>query len=314
VLAKDLYPGNYHPTVSHVFISLLASKGLLHQLFTQNIDCLERAAGIPAELIVEAHGSFAAQRCIECKTPFGDAPMREHVRAGKVPRCERAPECDGLVKPDIVFFGEALPRLFFERTRMAAEADLILVMGTSLQVHPFASLPNLAPESVPRVLFNLERVGTLGSHADDVLVLGDCDVGVRKLADELGWREELETRWRELVGEEEAQRQLQGAKKRVAGLHDEVSKLADEVGELLHLQEDQDAEEKRSSAPPKEGVVNQGPEEVPQTSQSSEPVATKAADKEQPDDRGAPVEASKEEGVKDEIKANSADPAAKAAL
>ncbi|KAK4124771.1 NAD-dependent deacetylase sirtuin-2 [Parathielavia appendiculata] len=234
-LARELYPGaRYRPTVSHVFIALLARKGLLHMLFTQNIDCLERAAGIPPDRIVEAHGSFATQRCIDCKEPFEEARMRDFVARAEVPRCERD-GCGGLVKPDIVFFGEALPSAFFEQIGKAKEADLILVMGTSLQVHPFAGLPNMADEKVPRVLFNLEQVGSLGTQADDVMVLGDCDAGVRKLADELGWRDELEKTWRELVGEEEAERQMQGAKKRVATLQDEVAKLADEVEEVLHI-------------------------------------------------------------------------------
>lgn len=238
VLAKDLYPGNFQPTVSHVFISLLAKKGLLHQLYTQNIDCLERAAGIPADLIVEAHGSFANQRCIDCKTPFPADLMREHVARAEVPRCIRGErECVGFVKPDIVFFHEALPSLFYDRKDLVEQADLALVMGTSLQVHPFAGLPNYVSEGVPRVLFNMERVGNLGSQADDVLELGDCDAGVRKLADELGWRDELESEWRRLVGNEEAERQFAGAAKRVGDLQAEVNKLADEVEEVLRFQE-----------------------------------------------------------------------------
>ncbi|GAB1311567.1 Sir2 histone deacetylase Hst2 [Madurella fahalii] len=315
VLAKELYPGNYRPTISHVFISLLASKGLLHQLFTQNIDCLERAAGIPAERIVEAHGSFATQRCIECKTPFDDALMREHVRRAEVPRCARKGECDGLVKPDIVFFGEALPRAFFELNGMAAEADLILVMGTSLQVHPFASLPNLADESVPRVLFNLERVGTLGTQADDVLVLGDCDTGVRKLADELGWRDELEARWRELVGEEEAQRQLQGPQKRVAALQDEVSKLADEVEEVLHLQEKEAEEDKGTARHEGDAIKDVAVEAAPGTTRiAEEQAATEAADEPQPDGMDKPSGTGTESLTEHEEKVNNRDSTSKAAL
>ncbi|KAK4247015.1 DHS-like NAD/FAD-binding domain-containing protein [Corynascus novoguineensis] len=257
-LARELYPGaRYRPTVSHAFLALLARKNLLHVLFTQNIDCLERAAGVPPDRIIEAHGSFATQRCIDCREPFADdAKMRESVERGEVPRCERVVgrdedetdgiggkeqdeerRCGGLVKPDIVFFGEALPKAFFERSGAVQEADLVLVMGTSLQVHPFAGLPNMAEEEVPRVLFNLERVGSFGTRADDVMVLGDCDAGVRKLADALGWRDELEKAWRELVGDEEAERQLQGAAKRLAALHDEVGKLAEEVEEALHIDE-----------------------------------------------------------------------------
>lgn len=229
VLAKDLYPGNYSPTISHVFIALLAKKNLLRMLFTQNIDCLEREAGVPGDLIVEAHGSFANQRCIECKTEFAADRMKEFVLRGEVPRCPEK-DCDGLVKPDIVFFGESLPPEFFHNRDVPATADLVLIMGTSLTVQPFASLPDMASEDCPRMLFNMERVGTLGSRADDVLALGDCDSNVRKLAKELGWLKELEVMWRDVVGEKEAERQLRSVQEREAALHDEVEQLADRVG------------------------------------------------------------------------------------
>ncbi|EOO01686.1 putative sir2 family protein [Phaeoacremonium minimum UCRPA7] len=234
VLAKELYPGNYAPTISHVFITLLANKGLLSMLFTQNIDCLEREAGVPDELIVEAHGSFATQRCIECKRTFPDDKMKQYVLKGEVPHCLDK-QCDGLVKPDIVFFGEQLPASFYNNRSVPAMADLVLILGTSLTVHPFASLPELVRDGVPRVLFNMERVGSLGTKSDDVLVLGDCDSGVRRLADELGWRDELEELWRVTVGEKEAAKQLQSSKQREEKLEDEVSRLADEVESGLKL-------------------------------------------------------------------------------
>jgi NAD-dependent histone deacetylase SIR2 len=144
----------------------------------------------------------------------------------------------------------------------AKEADLILVMGTSLQVHPFAGLPNLADEEIPRVLFNLERVGSFGTQADDVMVLGDCDAGIRMLADELGWRDELEAAWRELVGDDEAERQMQGAKKRVAALHDEVSKLAEEVEEVLHI-DDAEAEAEGEKEAESKDAQQRRDQEVP---------------------------------------------------
>lgn len=58
-LAQELYPGKFRPTITHSFIALLEKKGLLLKLFTQNIDCLEREAGVPDDKIIEAHGSFA---------------------------------------------------------------------------------------------------------------------------------------------------------------------------------------------------------------------------------------------------------------
>ncbi|KAI1460166.1 NAD-dependent deacetylase sirtuin-2 [Annulohypoxylon moriforme] len=233
LLAKELYPGNFSPTISHVFIALLAKKGLLRMLFTQNIDCLERAAGVPADKIVEAHGSFATQRCIDCRTEFPDHMMHDFVRRGEAPHCVRE-VCQGLVKPDIVFFGEQLPENFYNNINVTATADLVLVMGTSLLVHPFAGLPRNARERVPRVLFNLERVGDLGTRADDVLVLGDCDSGVRKLADELGWRDELEAMWRKLVGSKEADRQLSKTAKEEA-IQDELDQLVEDVEDKLAI-------------------------------------------------------------------------------
>ncbi|XXH02635.1 hypothetical protein Hte_009016 [Hypoxylon texense] len=236
LLAKELYPGNFSPTISHTFIALLAKKGLLRMLFTQNIDCLERAAGVPADRIVEAHGSFATQRCIDCRTPFPDDLMREHVQRGDPPRCTRE-SCHGLVKPDIVFFGEQLPETFHSNVSVPELADLVLVMGTSLLVHPFAGLPRRAREGVPRVLFNLERVGDMGTRADDVLVLGDCDSGIRKLADELGWRDELEAMWRGIVGDKEAERQLSKSRRGEA-VQDELDELVGHVEDKLDISED----------------------------------------------------------------------------
>lgn len=221
-------------------------------LFTQNIDCLEREAGVPGDHIVEAHGSFATQRCIDCKKEFPDDTMKEHVFQGVVPRCIDK-KCGGLVKPDIVFFGEQLPPAFFNNRHVPAQADLILIMGTSLTVQPFASLPDLTRDDTPRVLFNMERVGSLGSRPDDVLALGDCDSKVRELADALGWRDELEALWRRVVGDKEAERQLRSVQDRQAAMRDEVGDLAERVGAGLHLHDDAGSVGGRDGAGDSEG-------------------------------------------------------------
>lgn len=193
-LAHELYPGKYRPTISHAFIRLLSDKGLLLKLFTQNIDCLDREAGVPEHKIVEAHGSFAHNHCIDCRSSFSDDLMRQAVGERRVPHCLK-PQCNGLVKPDIVFFGEQLPGEFHRNRSLPSSADLCIVIGTSLTVQPFASLPGFCSKGVPRVLINLERVGGLGSRSDDVLLLGDCDAGVRRLAAALGWKQDLEALW-----------------------------------------------------------------------------------------------------------------------
>lgn len=234
-LARELYPGRYRPTIAHSFITLLHRKGRLLKLFTQNIDCLERAAGVPGDKIIEAHGSFASQHCIDCKSEYPDDLIREAVHKGEVPHC-LTPQCNGLVKPDIVFFGEALPSEFFRNRELPAEADLCIVMGTSLTVQPFASLPSFCCDETPRLLINMERVGGLGSRADDVLLLGDCDAGVRKLAQALGWLEELEALWEETNPDKEArERETAPKKTRDERLHDEVDRLTADVDRALHL-------------------------------------------------------------------------------
>ena len=104
---RELYPGRFRPTLTHSFVKLLADYDLLHTCFTQNIDTLERQAGIPPARLVEAHGSFASQRCIDCKREVDDARMRAAVEAGQILYCEHE-GCGGLIKPDIVFFGESV--------------------------------------------------------------------------------------------------------------------------------------------------------------------------------------------------------------
>jgi NAD+-dependent protein deacetylase SIR2 len=264
-LAKELYPGRYRPTIAHSFINLLHKKGRLLKLFTQNIDCLEREAGLPGEFIVDAHGSFASQHCIDCKSLYPDELMKQAVTKGEVPHCV-TPQCNGLVKPDIVFFGEALPEAFFHNRELPAEADLCIVMGTSLTVQPFAGLPSFCRDETPRLLINMEQVGGLGSRADDVLLLGDCDEGVRKLAQALGWLEELEALWEETnPNKEDRDRETAPKKTRDERLHDEVERLTADVDRTLHVSnahQDRVRDQLVRQAAQKAGVVSAPDESI----------------------------------------------------
>ncbi|NXH17289.1 SIR3 deacetylase, partial [Bucco capensis] len=191
-LAKELYPGNYRPNYAHYFLRLLHDKGLLLRLYTQNIDGLERVAGIPPDRLVEAHGTFATATCTVCQRKFPGENFREDVMANKVPCC---PICTGVVKPDIVFFGEELPQRFFLHVTDFPMADLLFVIGTSLEVEPFASLAGAVHGSVPRVLINRDLVGPFAWHQrhNDVAQLGDVVSGVKKLVELLNWTEEMQT-------------------------------------------------------------------------------------------------------------------------
>lgn len=191
-LAKELYPGNYQPNLTHYFIRMLHDKEQLLRMYTQNIDGLERMAGIPPKMLVEAHGTFATATCTVCRRDYKGEELRDDIMAGTVPKC---PTCKGIIKPDIVFFGEELPQHFFTYLTDFPIADLLIVMGTSLEVEPFASLAGAVRGSVPRLLINRDLVGPFASGSqrhNDVTELGDVVNGVKKLVELLGWKQELE--------------------------------------------------------------------------------------------------------------------------
>ncbi|GJJ70858.1 NAD+-dependent protein deacetylase sirtuin 2 [Entomortierella parvispora] len=220
-LAKELYPGRYRPTLTHYLLPLLAKKNLLLRSYTQNIDSLERIAGLGEDLLVEAHGSFALSKCVQCEMTSDPEWVKRHIFSSEIPYCKR---CGGLVKPSITFFGENVPLKF---SKMAEhdfdDCDLLIVIGTSLKVEPFNKLIAKVSPRCPRLLINREKAGQeLHSGFDfddrqkytvqrDALFLGNCDDGVRKLASLCGWEDELQGLYDEghaqLDSEEEKEKQ-----------------------------------------------------------------------------------------------------------
>jgi len=204
-LCKALWPGQHRPTTAHYFITLLHQKGMLQRCYSQNIDSLETTAGLPKELVVAAHGNFDSATCIASGQKVSTEEVREAVMDGEDACNALSQKYGGLVKPDIVFFGENLPGRFFQLVPPDFDqCDLLLVLGTSLQVHPFAGLINEVRPDVPRLLINRERAGegrgffSRGFRFDqpnsrDVFFKGDCDSGVRELVELLGWGNEFES-------------------------------------------------------------------------------------------------------------------------
>jgi len=192
-LAKEMWPSTFRPTPVHFFIKLLEKKNILLRCFTQNIDTLERVAGILPENVIEAHGSFGTSSCIGCDEKVTEEWLKEKVFSDQIPKCEK---CGSLIKPDITFFGQNLPKRFFNSLGDFDECDLLLVIGTSLQVHPFAGLVENPGNSVPRVLINREEVGNFRFEAADndrdVKFLGDCQDSIKHFAKLLGWEDELD--------------------------------------------------------------------------------------------------------------------------
>ncbi|XP_053655066.1 NAD-dependent protein deacetylase sirtuin-3 isoform X2 [Cherax quadricarinatus] len=190
-LAQDLYPGvNYKPNVVHHFLRLLYEEEKLQMVYTQNIDGLERLAGIPDTKLMEAHGTFATASCTLCGKMHNSNKVKQAIIEGDIPMCE-ATNCKGKVKPDIVFFGENLPPSFWDYHQHIHFTDLLLIIGTSLEVYPFAGIADAVGTQTPRVLINLNAVGSLGRRTTDVILTGDLEESVHSLVRELGWEEKL---------------------------------------------------------------------------------------------------------------------------
>lgn len=195
--AREIYPGQFIPSPCHKFLKLLEQKGKLLRNYSQNIDTLEKVAGI--EKVIECHGSFATASCTKCKYKVNAEDIKADIFAQKIPLCkicnvttndEEQVEDNfdgfnqgitekGIMKPDIVFFGEGLPDSFHEAmTTDKDKCDLLIVIGSSLKVRPVALIPSSILPNVPQILINRESL----NHMEfDVELLGDADIIINQL-------------------------------------------------------------------------------------------------------------------------------------
>ncbi|HMH16710.1 MAG TPA: Sir2 family NAD-dependent protein deacetylase [Burkholderiales bacterium] len=155
------------PNAGHAAIVELERRGKLHALITQNIDGLHQKAG-SSQGVVEVHGTVHGVVCLSCgwKGPMQDALDR--VRSGESdPPCEH---CGGILKSDTISFGQALvPELIERAMRVAAEADLFISVGTSLQVYPIAGTVPVAKNAGARVVIVNAQATPFDGIADAVL-------------------------------------------------------------------------------------------------------------------------------------------------
>ena len=132
------------PNGAHRALVELERRGVLHGVVTQNIDRLHRRAG--TRELVEVHGTIATSSCLACRARFPLEEVQRRLEASpkSVPGCD----CGAPLKPDVVLFGEFLPDGALERAyALAAGADLLLCIGSSLEVHPIAQLPGVTRQA-----------------------------------------------------------------------------------------------------------------------------------------------------------------------
>lgn len=142
------------PNDGHRAVKDLWDSGRMIGCVTQNIDGLHAAAGLPERAFVELHGNARSTRCLECDEVTPTTEVVARVDAGdRDPHC---PRCGGLLKVDVVFFGEEMPPGAMQRaTSMAAACDAVIAVGSTLSVYPAAYVPVIAVDAgSPLVIIN----------------------------------------------------------------------------------------------------------------------------------------------------------------
>ena len=158
------------PNRAHEIVADLEKRGLVRGVVTQNIDRLHRAAG--SSNVVEVHGSIEWCICPECGGKVGIDRVMEMISdtQGGAPECLA---CIAPLKPNVVLFGEMLPeQAMFEAHRLASEADLMIAIGSSLEVYPVASLPQVAADNGARLALVTQGPTPYDSDAE-VKLTGD---------------------------------------------------------------------------------------------------------------------------------------------
>ena len=170
----DFYRPRFHmlsdkePNPAHEALATLERRGLLEAVITQNIDRLHRKAG--SERVIEVHGSIATASCTSCDSSYEIGEVESLFEADGVATCR---SCAGKVKPDVVLFGELLPSdAMAEAEALCARAELLLCVGSSLEVYPVAALPEMTLGRGGRVAI-LTRSSTPYDSAAVVRLDGD---------------------------------------------------------------------------------------------------------------------------------------------
>ena len=179
---------NPKPTMNHYFMKYIQEQGWLDVIFTQNFDGLESIVGIDDSKIIFSHGKINEGHCALCNESIPISEIKQCVDAKIIKRC---PKCNGPCKPKIILYGEDLPRNFYENSEKLYQADLVFIIGTSLNVEPFASLVDLIDSSKSwTVLINKNEVGNFrfgDLYNKNIFLEGLCDDLVKQIVIDCGW-------------------------------------------------------------------------------------------------------------------------------
>jgi NAD-dependent deacetylase len=136
------------PNAAHTALAELETMKRLDSVITQNVDGLHQRAG--SKRVIEIHGNAGRIICTRCSAEYPTEKIVDRITQQDVPTCDR---CGGPLKPDVILFGEPLPKKAFDQAlKKVRSADLLLAVGTSLEVYPAASLPEIAKKSGAKII------------------------------------------------------------------------------------------------------------------------------------------------------------------
>lgn len=153
--------GKAQPNVAHNVLAWLEEQGVINGIITQNVDSLHYKAG--TKKLWEVHGHLRSGHCLKCKdSSTFDKMYKKFMEGENPPLCE---SCGGTIRPDVVLFGDAMSESFFDAEKILTGCELLLIVGTSLQVYPVAFLPEKANKIA---IVNLE--GTTYDDGADLVI------------------------------------------------------------------------------------------------------------------------------------------------
>ncbi|MBT3338122.1 MAG: NAD-dependent deacylase [Anaerolineae bacterium] len=172
---------NAAPNSAHTTLAEMGKAGYLKTVITQNIDVLHQKAG--SKNVIEMHGTLRTLSCTQCFKQFESAPYLEiFVEAGALPHC---PDCSAILKPDVILFGEQLPQKAWLKAQEAARhCDLMLIVGSSLEVLPVAGLPMQTLERGGHLII-INQIPTYLNVRADIVFTEDASTLLPLLAEEI---------------------------------------------------------------------------------------------------------------------------------
>jgi len=169
---------NAQPNAAHKALAEFEASGHVGTVITQNIDALHQKAG--SKNVVEMHGTLRTVTCTNCFKQYEAAPfLQPYIETGNIPKCLN---CNGILKPDVILFGEQLPQsAWYEAQRAANQCDLMMVAGSSLEVLPVARLPMQALDRGAHLII-INNTPTYINVRADVVILDDVATTLPEIA------------------------------------------------------------------------------------------------------------------------------------